>query len=103
MDNDEVIGHLLKIESEAGALVLEAQAEADKRLLESEKQNHTAYEEQYSRESKRLEDEFLAVKEKTQQKYQAELDVCRKQTAGITSDTNRFSALLNKLVAGEVT
>jgi vacuolar-type H+-ATPase subunit H len=103
MDNDEVIGHLLKLESQASTMVDEAQAESDKRLLEAEKQNHAAFEERYSRESKRLESEFQAVKEKAQQQYQAELETCRKKTAEIKSDTNRFSALLDKLVAGEVT
>ena len=103
MDNNEVIGHLLKIESDASALVVEAQAEAEKRILEAEKQNHAAFEERYSRESKRLENEFLEVKEKAQQQYQAELETCRKKTAEINSDTNKFSALLDKLVAGEIT
>jgi vacuolar-type H+-ATPase subunit H len=103
MDNDEVIGHLLKIESEASTMVDETQAEADKRILEAKKQNHAAFEERYSRESKRLESEFQAIKEKAQQQYQAELENCRKKTADINSDTNRFSALLNKLVAGEIT
>jgi vacuolar-type H+-ATPase subunit H len=103
MDNDEVIGHLLKIESEASTMVNEAQTEADKRLLSAEKQNHANFEEQYSKEIKRLESEFQAVKEKAQQKYQTELDAYRKNTAALNSDTKRFSALLDKLVAGEVT
>jgi F0F1-type ATP synthase membrane subunit b/b' len=101
MDNDEVIGHLLKIESEASTMVDEAQAEADKRLLSAEKQNHAAFEERYSKESKRLETEFQAIKEKAQQQYQTELEACREKTAALNSDTKRFSALLDKFVAGE--
>jgi vacuolar-type H+-ATPase subunit H len=103
MNNDEIIGHLLKIESEASTMVDEAQAEADKRLLEADRQYHVTFEERYSQERKRLENEFQATKEKVQQQYQAELETCRKNVAGINSDTNRFSTLLNKLVAGEVT
>jgi len=101
MDNDEVLDHLLKIESEASALVNDAQAEADRRILEAEKQNHAAFEERYCKESERLEREFQAIKEKTRQQYQAELEAYHKKIACANPDTNRFSSLLDKLVAGE--
>jgi vacuolar-type H+-ATPase subunit H len=47
MDDEDIVGHLLKIESEAAALVLDAQAEADRRLAEAEKRSRAAYEQQY--------------------------------------------------------
>ena len=101
MDNNEVLGHLLKIESEAGVLVDDAQAEADKRVAEAEKQNRTAYEERYREESERLEGEFLASKERARRRYREELETYQEQISSMNVDTGRFSALLDKFIAGE--
>ena len=98
MDNDEVLGHLIKIESEAAALVNDAQAEADRRVLEAEKHNHAAYEDRYRGESKRLEDEFQALREKVQQRYQAELEAYTEKVFSVSVDVNRFSALLDRFI-----
>ena len=51
MDNTEVLGHLLKIESEAAVLVNEAQAEADKRVTEAEKILRSGFDERFSAEN----------------------------------------------------
>jgi vacuolar-type H+-ATPase subunit H len=101
MDNNEVLGNLLKIESEAGALVDDAQAEADKRILSAEKQNHAVYEERYAAGGEKLEREFRESQEKVRQQYQTELESYRNTIAGINPDTGRFSALLNNLIAEE--
>jgi F0F1-type ATP synthase membrane subunit b/b' len=101
MDNDEVLGHLLKIESEAAALVNDAQAEADRRVLEAEKQNHAAYEERYRREGERLENEYQALKEKIRQQYQTELEAYSGKVSSLHVDVNGFSSLLDKLVMEE--
>jgi F0F1-type ATP synthase membrane subunit b/b' len=101
MDNDEVLGHLLKIESEAAALVNDAQAEADRRVLEAEKQNHAAYEERYRREGERLEREYQALKEKIRRQYQIELESYSNKITSLHVDVSRFSALLDRLVAEE--
>ena len=102
MNNDEILGHLLKIESEASALVNDAQTEADRRVHEAEKHNHTAYEERYCKENERLENEFHAVKERARQQYQTELETYQKKIDCVNPDIKRFSALLDKLVAGEM-
>jgi vacuolar-type H+-ATPase subunit H len=101
MDNNEVLGDLLKIESEAAALVDDAQAEADRRILEAEKQNHAAYEKHYADEGEKREYEFRSSQERVRQQYQTELETYRNTIAAINSDTGQFSALLNKLVAEE--
>jgi F0F1-type ATP synthase membrane subunit b/b' len=102
MDNDEVLGHLLKIESEAAALVNNVQAEADRRVLEAEKQNHAAYEERYRSEGARHENEYQALKEKIQRQYQTELEAYSDKISSLHVDVNRFSALLDKFVTEEV-
>jgi len=101
MDNDEVLGHLLKIESEAAALVNDAQAEADRRVLEAEKQNHAAYEERYRSEGERLENDYKALKEKIRRQYQTELESYSNKITSLHVDVNRFSALLDRLVTEE--
>ena len=98
MDNDEVLGHLLKIESEAAALVNDAQEEADKRTAEAEQQGRVLYEERYHQESERLENELQQSKERIRQHYQKELEACNEKIAAIPVDANSFSALLNRFV-----
>ncbi|MCL2270101.1 MAG: hypothetical protein FWC24_02030 [Treponema sp.] len=98
MDNDEILGHLLKIEAEASALVDDAQAEADRRILEAERQNHAAFGERYQREAERLENEFNAIKENARQRYQAELEAYKEKVSSIPVDVNRFCVLLDRLV-----
>ena len=101
MDNDEVLGHLLQIESEAAALVNDAQTEADRRIAEAEKQNRASYEEHYQTELKRLENEFQKYKEQIRRQYHEEIDAYREKISSINVDTKTFSALLDRLIEGE--
>jgi F0F1-type ATP synthase membrane subunit b/b' len=100
MNDDEVLGHLLKIEAEAAALVNDAQAEADRRVAEGEKRNRAEYEERYRGEAGRLEAELRQQKERIQAQYRQELAAYREQLSAVTVDTDRFSALLEELITG---
>jgi predicted component of viral defense system (DUF524 family) len=101
MENDEALEHLLKIEAEAAALVNGAQAEADRRIAESEKQNRAVYEERYRIELEKLETEFQKEKEKVKEQYQKELEAFREELSGLSTNMDRFSVFFNKLLAGE--
>lgn len=101
MDNTEVLGHLLKIESEAAVLVDDAQAEADKRVAEAEKQRRVVYDECIRSESEKLENEFLQLKEQARQQYCRELEAYTMQIASVNVDTGAFTALLDRFVTGE--
>jgi F0F1-type ATP synthase membrane subunit b/b' len=101
MDNDKALSHLLKIEAEAAALVNDAQVEADRRIAESEKQNRAVYEERYRLEAEKLEAELQKEKEKLKEQYQKELEAYREELSGLSAGMDRFSALFNKLLAGE--
>jgi len=101
MDNKEVIDHLLKIESEAAALVNDAQAEADKRVTEAEKQNRAAYEKRFREENERLEKGFLEAKEQARQEYKKELETYTEKISSIEINNDRFSALLDSFILGE--
>ena len=101
MHDDEVLGHLLEIEAEAAALVDDAQAEADRRIMEAEKQNRSAYEARYREESKRLDTVLQKTRESAQQRYQEEIEAYKEKNALIDADIDRFSALLNSFIEGE--
>jgi len=101
MDNKEVIDHLLKIESEAAALVNDAQAEADNRIMEAEKKNRAAFDKRFREESERLETGFLQSKEQVRQEYRKELETYKEKISSIHVNNDRFSALLDGLVLGE--
>jgi len=102
MHNDEVLGHLLEIESEAAALVDDAQAEADRRITEAEKQNRSAYDERYREKNKMLERELLKTKESALQQYRQELETYKEKIAVIDINMDRFSAQLNSFIEGEL-
>lgn len=101
MDNNEVLEHLLKIESEAAALVDNAQAEADKRVAEADRQNRAIYDERYRAGSERLESEFLKTKDQIQQQYGEELNAYIQKISSVKVDADRFSGLLDRLIAEE--
>jgi regulator of protease activity HflC (stomatin/prohibitin superfamily) len=101
MDNNEVLDHLLKIEAEAAALVNEAQAEADKRITEAEKQNRAAYDKRFVEENQRLEKGFLQSKELAREQFRKELETYKEKISSVHVDNDRFSSLLDSLVLGE--
>ena len=95
MDNVNTLDHLLQIETKAAALVNDAQAEADRRIHESEEKNHTLYEERYRAKVQELEASLKEEKEKIKIRYQNELDEYRKEISMVDVNVERFSALLN--------
>lgn len=99
MDNNEVLGHLLEVESKAALLVDEAQAEADRRVTEAEKQNRAAYDERYRAESERLEKESTGAKDSARQRFREELETYKKQVSSVRVDAGRFSALLDSYIS----
>ena len=99
MGNVNTLDNLLQIETQAAALVNDAQAEADRRIHESETKNHTAYEECFRAKVQKLETLLKEEKEKTKKRYQDELDDYRKKISTVDADYERFSVLLNEYLA----
>jgi vacuolar-type H+-ATPase subunit H len=102
MDNDRALEHLLKIESDAAALVSDAQAEADRRVQESEKKNREAFEQQYKTEAEMRDNALRGEREKIKKQYQKELEDYRQEISGISSDIQAFSALLSEYYLKEL-
>ena len=98
MDDYEILQHLLSLEKEASVLVYDAQAEADRRISEGEKQNRIRYEDTYAREVESLEDSytqnFAAIKEK----YRRQLELYRDSLKTQSADMEAFSSLAEKLL-----
>ncbi|MDR2079315.1 MAG: hypothetical protein LBP74_06325 [Treponema sp.] len=97
----DVLNHLLKVESQASALVDEAQAEADRRVAENEKTSRARYDERYSLEAAKLNGEYekavLAVKED----YKRQLEVYRESLAAMPVHAAAFSRVADTLFFGD--
>jgi vacuolar-type H+-ATPase subunit H len=94
-----ILAHLLKIEADAAAMVDDAQAEADRRVAEAEKQNRALYDGEYGRQAGELDRAFTEELSRIRADYQAQLDAYRKSLDSIPVDQERFSALMDKLLA----
>ncbi|MFP3088816.1 hypothetical protein LQZ21_00635 [Treponema sp. TIM-1] len=98
MDEQDVLRHLLEVEAEASALVDNAQAEADRRITEGEKQSRRLYDERYGRETDRLEIQYgeriLQVKED----YKKQLDSYRESLAALPVHNEAFIRLVESFL-----
>jgi F0F1-type ATP synthase membrane subunit b/b' len=97
--DENVLGHLLKIEAEASALVDDAQAEADRRVAEAEKQNRFRYDEEYSRRRAELDAAYSGEINQIKADYRNRIEEYRKSLEALSADQSRFSALLDKFLA----
>ncbi|MDR0669683.1 MAG: hypothetical protein LBF95_06345 [Treponema sp.] len=95
---ENILAHLLKIEADAASLVDDAQAEADRRIAESEKQNRSRYDEEYARKAGELDRAFEEEIGRIRADYQDQLEAYRKILDAISVDQGRFSALMDDLL-----
>ncbi|MDR2729595.1 MAG: hypothetical protein LBB81_01695 [Treponema sp.] len=102
MENERALEHLLEIESEAAALVSDAQEEADRRVQESEKKNREIFEERYKTEAETRDAALVKERDKIKKQYEKELEDYRQEISGINSDIQAFSALLSEYYSGEL-
>ena len=98
MDDHEILQHLLNLESEARTLVDDAQAEADRRISEGEKQNRALYEEAYAREVESLESRYFQNLAEIKEDYRKQLEAYRETLKAVPRDMEGFSLLAEKLM-----
>jgi F0F1-type ATP synthase membrane subunit b/b' len=96
---ENILGHLLKIEADASALVDDARAEADRRIAESEKQSRSRYEEAYASKAGALDRAFEEEMARIRADYQEQLAAYRRDLEALPVDQGRFSALMDELLA----
>ena len=98
MDEDEVLQHLLDLENRAAGLVNDAQAEADRRISEGEKQNRAHYDEIYSAEVAELEASYIQNIARVREDYSDQLEAYLEELKTISLDVTAFSSLAEKLL-----
>jgi regulator of protease activity HflC (stomatin/prohibitin superfamily) len=98
MEDHEVLRHLLDIEKEAAALVDDAQAEADRRISEGEKQNRVAYDDAYSNELKALESSYAEKIAAVNEDYRKQMEKYRENLKAVSPDIKNFSSLAGKFL-----
>jgi len=98
MENHEILQRLLEIEGKAATLVDDAQAEADKRVSEGEKQHRARYDEQYAREVQALEEAFSRDVALAKEDYRRQLEEYHNSLKALPPDTKAFFSLAEKLL-----
>ena len=93
MNDHYVLQHLLDLESQAADLVNNAQAEADKRVSDGEKQNSARYKEAYAREVQTLEKSCAEKLTVVKEDYRKQLEVYRKNLETMPRNKERFFSL----------
>ena len=97
MNEHEVLQHLLDLEKEAAALIDDAQAEADRRVSEGEKQNRLKFDEVYSNELKALESSFAEKIAAVNEDYSKQQEQYQEGLKKASWDFKNFSSVALKL------
>jgi len=98
MDEHEVLQQLLNLESKAAGLVNDAQAEADRRISEGEKQNRAHYDEVYSLEAAELEAAYNKNIATVKEDYSTQLKEYLESLSSVPLNKAAFSSLAEKLL-----
>jgi vacuolar-type H+-ATPase subunit H len=98
MNEQPVLQHLLQLETEAAALVDDAQAESDRRLAEGEKRNRKRYDERYSQEMASIDEEYTKKRSEVEVVHQQELERYRESLNALPVYMDRFFALVASLL-----
>jgi vacuolar-type H+-ATPase subunit H len=99
MDDSDILQHLLEIEGKAASLVDDAQAEADRRIKETEEQNRLAFDEAYQKLTVELEEEYKKSLDAVKTEYDKSLDEYRASLDNMPKQNEKFSALVRSLLA----
>jgi F0F1-type ATP synthase membrane subunit b/b' len=93
MDEQDMLRHLLEVESDAASLVNDAQVEADKRVAENEKQYRSRFDDRYNQEVSILEKDYQEAISKVKSDYNEGLKSYRESIHTEKIDTNTFTRL----------
>jgi hypothetical protein len=99
-DGQDVLRRLLKVESEAALLVDDAQAEADRRIAEGERESRARYEQRHGREAERLDGDYAGAVEAIKEDYRKQLDAYRESLNAMPVRKDAFFALAERLFFG---
>ena len=98
MDDHEILQHLLDLENKVAALVTDAQAEADSRVAEGERQNRARHDETYAKEVEALDLNYTQSLASIKENYQKQLADYRETLIKVTVNETAFSSLAEKYI-----
>jgi hypothetical protein len=98
MEEDNVLRHLLEVEAEAAGLVDGAQAEADKRISEGEKENRARYDQRYGVEAAKLDAELEQQLALVRVDYQKQIDAYHMELDAMSVNPSGFNTLAGQLL-----
>jgi regulator of protease activity HflC (stomatin/prohibitin superfamily) len=96
-----LLRHLLDLETQAAALVDDAQAEADRRVAEGEKRSRARYDEAYAAEVAVLEAAYTTETAAIKADYKRQLDTYHEGLMAMPMDRGAFSVLAERFLLGE--
>jgi vacuolar-type H+-ATPase subunit H len=99
MDQQDILQHLLQVESSASELVNDARAEADRRLSESEKRGRALYDEQYGQAVLDLEAWHKKELSALTERVQLQLEAYREELRSLPVDRDAFFRCLDTWLA----
>jgi hypothetical protein len=101
MDSQDILQHLLQVESAAAALVLDAQAEADRRIAAAEAAGRAAYDASYAAALAEHEAEYERLRIVAETEFNSALAAYRDELAARPAYPDQFrAALVARLFGG---
>ena len=97
-DEVNVIDHLLDVERNASQLVMDAQAEAAKRITSARVEADSEYKKQYSLLSQKLEDEYQARVAELGAEHDKALDEYKNNVQSAEKDEKSFNSFLESVL-----
>ncbi len=100
MNETDVIGHLIQIESEAANMLLDAQAEVDRRITEAKVKAENSYKEKYENLMQNLETEYEEKKLQIDTDCNSLFEEYKQKITSINQDKRTFNQKLDSYFFG---
>ncbi len=101
MDAQDILQHLLDVESQANILVVEAQAEAERRISEKEKTFQKEYQRRYAKKQAELETEYQKQLQRSKEEYDTLIKAYIEEIQKWPVNTTAFNHFLDSFLFKE--
>ena len=101
MQETDVIGHLIEIENQAAAMLLEAQSIADGKVAEARQNAENQYKAGYEALVSKLEKDFQQNSTKILSEYDEKFAAYKNNIEQLPKDTVAFNSLFDSLLFGK--
>ena len=100
MNETDIIGHLIQIESEAANMIMDAQTEADRRITEAKKKADDLYKEKYDNLINSLEANLQESKSKIDLEYDNLFNEFKENITTVSQDKRMLNQKLDSYLFG---